>query len=425
MQPMRVAWFSPVPPERSGVAAYTAEVIPLLRDAFEIDVYAEANAHDFVWKHRLARYDLVVYQLGNARCHDYMWGYLVTFPGLVVLHDARLHHARARLLLAGNRADDYRAEFRYDHPAAPPDAAEYAIEGLGGRLNYFWPMLRVPVTTARTVAVHNAFVARELAIDYPTATIETIRMGVPAPSIDADVGARLRRQLDVADDEIVFAAFGKVTPEKRIEAILQAIADANADGCTPSASVMLVGDVDGNSALVSLIERAQREGRVRIMGYVPDAEIGNSLSAADVCLCLRWPSALETSASWLRCLAASKPTVISDLAHLADIRDSVALRVDVADERQSLGKAVQRLVADGGLRERLARAGHAHWAENHRLEDMAADYRRVITAAAARPAPSIADLPAHFVADHAGLAIEIARQFGTGMDIWANEPQSD
>ena len=54
-------------------------------------------------RHGLAPYDLVVYQLGNARCHDYMWPYLVRYPGLVVLHDAALHHARARALLARGR----------------------------------------------------------------------------------------------------------------------------------------------------------------------------------------------------------------------------------------------------------------------------------------------------------------------------------
>ena len=50
---MKIAWFSPMPPSRSGIAAYSAEVLPLFRDrGFEIDVFSEANAHDFVWKHR-------------------------------------------------------------------------------------------------------------------------------------------------------------------------------------------------------------------------------------------------------------------------------------------------------------------------------------------------------------------------------------
>src|SRR5579872_769521 len=134
---MRVAWFSPVPPVRSGIAAYTAELLPHVAADHRIDLFDEAHAHDFVWRARREPYDLVVYQLGNAPCHDYMWAYLAAYPGLVVLHDAKLHHARARQLLQGGRADDYRREFAFDHPDARADFAEYAIAGLGGSIYYF------------------------------------------------------------------------------------------------------------------------------------------------------------------------------------------------------------------------------------------------------------------------------------------------
>src|SRR5690349_12761143 len=160
--PTTIAWFSPFPPSRSGIAAYSAELVPRLAPPFVIDSYPEHAAHDFLWRSRRTPYDLVVYQLGNAAYHDYMWAYLALAPGLVVLHDARLHHARARRLLDERRYDDYRREFRYDHPDAPDGFAEYAVAGLGGPIYYFWPMVRVVMQTARGVAVHNARVAGEL-----------------------------------------------------------------------------------------------------------------------------------------------------------------------------------------------------------------------------------------------------------------------
>src|SRR5262252_3307369 len=118
---MRLAWFSPLPPVRSGVADVSARLLPHLEARFTIARYTEESAHDFLWTHRRDRFDLVVYQLGNAACHDYMWGYLARFPGLVVLHDPRLHHARARQLLQARRFDEYRREFNYDHPHAVRD----------------------------------------------------------------------------------------------------------------------------------------------------------------------------------------------------------------------------------------------------------------------------------------------------------------
>src|SRR3954470_18173052 len=98
---MRIAWFSPLPPDRSGIAAYSADLVPRLAQTHGIETFSAATAHQFLWTARRHPYDLVVYQLGNAPCHDAMWGYLAAFPGLVVLHDARVHHARARPSPAG------------------------------------------------------------------------------------------------------------------------------------------------------------------------------------------------------------------------------------------------------------------------------------------------------------------------------------
>jgi len=87
----RLAWFSPLPPVRSGISAYSAELLPLLAAHHQIDVFVDVpwpgsagppqplgdqgsvsirSAHDFVWMARKAPYDLIIYQLGNAACHD-------------------------------------------------------------------------------------------------------------------------------------------------------------------------------------------------------------------------------------------------------------------------------------------------------------------------------------------------------------------
>lgn len=422
IEPMRVAWFSPLPPVRSGIAAYSAELLPRLAGAARIDCFIEGagngfafDAHEFIWKHQRDPYDLIVYQLGNAPCHDYMWAYLARFPGLVVLHDARLHHARARHLLKHARADDYRAEFRYDHPDAVQDFVEYAVEGLSGSIYYFWSMVRIVAITARMVAVHNARVADDLRGAFPGVAIETIRMGVADGLAREELRTRTRHGLALPDEAVVFAAFGKVTAEKRIAAILRALAALVAEGV--NAHLLLVGDAREYTTLDADIARLAVAGRVYVTGYVADAEVGSYLAAADVCLCLRWPTAQETSASWLRCLAAARATVIADLAHLADVPARVARRIDLMEEDRSLLGAMRDLAADPAQRADLARAGHAYWAAHHTLDAMAADYVRLLQEAAARPAPVVADLPAHVTADYSERARAIARELGTAVDI--------
>jgi glycosyltransferase involved in cell wall biosynthesis len=412
---MRLAWFSPLPPDRSGIAAYSAELLAQLADVFEIDIYPERTAHDFLWRARRNPYDLVVYHLGNAACHDYMWAYLARYPGLVVLHDARLHHARARCLLGRDRIAEYRDEFRYDHPAVDPAVTQYAIEGLGGPVYYLWPMIKVVMDTARVVAVHSPWVAADLRDAFPRTRVEHVRMGVPSLPARSNARAVIRRQLGIPDESIVFAAFGKVTAEKRISSILGALSSLLREG--RQADVMLVGDSEGYTALDHEIEEHGLREVVRVTGHVDDTAIADYLAAADACLCLRWPTALETSASWLRCLAAGCPTVITDLAHLADVPTVAAARVDVLTERSSLLDTMRRLIADPVWRRDLGQAGHEYWRANHTLEIMAADYSRLIPEAASRPAPGRADLPGHFLEDYSTPAKETIRHFGVQVDV--------
>lgn len=269
--------------------------------------------------------------------------------------------------------------------------------------------------TARSVAVHNARVAADLREAYPDVPVDVIRMGVPRPpSSDTDRLA-IRRRLLLPDTTFVFAVFGKVTAEKRIAAILNALGALVAEG--RDVHLLLVGDTDGYGQLSAELAQHGVANRVRVTGYVADDAIGAYLAAADSCLCLRWPTALETSASWLRCLAAARATVISDLAHLVDIPSSVALRVDLLDEDTSLLNAMRTLVDDGTMRESLARAGYDYWSANHTLDIMADDYRRVIDLTMTRAAPRPVDLPAHFRDDYSAGAREILAGFGLPLDL--------
>ena len=53
MRPVRIAWFSPFPPVRTGIAACSAELVAALEArGYEVDRYPESAAHDFVWRRR-------------------------------------------------------------------------------------------------------------------------------------------------------------------------------------------------------------------------------------------------------------------------------------------------------------------------------------------------------------------------------------
>jgi glycosyltransferase involved in cell wall biosynthesis len=478
MQP-RLAWFTPLPPVRSGVAVYNAELLPHLADSYAIDIFVDhvrqvdhrlrtrceqaeptgggkalclRDAHEFVWRHAHRPYDLVVYQIGNETCHDYMWAYLVRYPGLVVLHDGQLHQARARALLARGRVDDYRAELTFCHPDVPPGAARVGAIGWLGTLQYFWPMLRVPVTAARAVAVHNAWLAAELREGCPDVPVEVVRMGVADPLASKPLGAAarsetvapgdpaaLRARYRIPPDAVLFAIIGRLTPEKRIAPAMRAVATLAAQG--RRVHLLLVGEPVPYYDVEAEAARWGATDLVSVAGYVADEDLASILAAVDVCLCLRWPSARETSAAWLRCLAAGRPTVVTELPHTVDApaldprdwsilpaalppddrarpsgdpvsgdepdaaappvaEEPVCVAVDILDEDHSLTLALDRLAADQALRVRLGAAARARFERHHTVAHMVDDYRRLIERvrildASRRIARTRATWPAH------------------------------
>ena len=166
---MRLAWFTPLSPARSGLAVHAAGLLSRLAGDFEVDVFVdEADpavlapridppaavrpAHDFPWRHARRPYDLTVYDLADAAGHDYAWGYAVRYPGLAVLHDTVLHHARAAQLLRRNRLDDYRAELRFDRPDREPDVCALARAAVP-HVRAEWPLIGAIVRSARLAVV--------------------------------------------------------------------------------------------------------------------------------------------------------------------------------------------------------------------------------------------------------------------------------
>lgn len=407
-----------MPPLRTGVAAYSVDALQHLDQKYDIDVYDERRAHDFVWKHTKAPYDLTVYQLGNSRAHAYQWAYLSRYPGLTVLHDAQLHQARALDLLQHDRDADYRAELRFSHPDAPDGIADLVAAGLGGSLYYLWPMLRLAVERSRAIAVHSEWLAGELRRQFPRASIDVIPMGV-RPVLEgraaAASGHAIRARHGIAADAIVFGTYGKVTAAKRIAPMLTALARVARQH--PNVHLLVAGETGDELDVARLAEDAGVTDRVTLAGYVDDAQLDDYLRAADACLCLRWPSSGETSASWLRCLAAGKPTMVTRLVQLEKgIGSLFAIPVDILDEERSIELAMATLASDAHLRDMLGHHAHQYWRDHHTLEGMAGRYVDVMERAMGRRAPeSPADLP-HLRADATELAKRLTAEMGVAVD---------
>ena len=136
--------------------------------------------------------------------------------------------------------------------------------------------------------------------------------------------------------------------------------------------------------------------------------------ARNVCVVAALPGRASSRSDHRRRLAdvpRSTPNLaIGELVPSANDRD-----VDLLDEDRRSGWRCSSLPrttrADG-----LASRGHDYWAHHHTLELMAEDYRRLISRDR-RPAPAPTGLPAHITDDYSEAGRQIARRFGTEVDI--------
>jgi hypothetical protein len=115
---MRVAFFSPLPPAKSGIADYSAAVLEHLRGLAEVETFSAVPV-----SFDASRYEICVYQLGNNPYHDFVYQAALKHPGVLVMHEANLHHLVADLTIKRNDWDGYVREVGRNHGS---EAEEYA-----------------------------------------------------------------------------------------------------------------------------------------------------------------------------------------------------------------------------------------------------------------------------------------------------------
>jgi glycosyltransferase involved in cell wall biosynthesis len=427
----RIAFVSPLPPAPTGIADYSADVLAALSPGHQIDAFHAQERVDsgrlpatvavhpaaaLVERHRQRPYDAVIYQMGNGPEHDFLYELLPRLPGLLVLHDLVLHHARARMFLdsAAVRAyaaapadrarqaaarpalDAYRAELAYAYPRQAERLFESQLGTVGTLLPYAYPLFRLAVEASRLTAVHNEFMAEAVRAEVPGAAAVRVAMPITAPAVAAGTVSLLRERLGLAPGDFVVGSFGLLTPEKQIETVARAVARAAVH--VPQLRFLLVGPVPDPGALPARLEGLGVAGRAVVTGRVAFGELATHMEAADVAVHLRYPTARETSAALLRLLAQGRPVIVSDLEHLADIPDDAVMRADVCDEEGAVTRALLSLAARPEARARLGQRAREFARTDHAPARCRADYEAALARAAALPEPPRRLWPPHWAA---------------------------
>jgi glycosyltransferase involved in cell wall biosynthesis len=313
---VKVAYYSPLPPSRSGIADYSRLLLPALRERVDV-VVAERGR-------RAPDADVALYHLGNEpEAHDWIVDALRKRPGVVVMHEYVLHHLVAGVTIGRGDGRGYL------------DAMEREL-GVAGRLlglgvldnllPLLWetqperfPLAGVFLDQATGLIVHSSYVAgRARAAGYAG---RIWRIPHPVwPLGDIAPAA------DVQGDPLI-GCFGFLNMNKRIPQLLQAFAAFRQE--RPGARLLLVGSAGERFDVGRRLERLGLTEGVERIDYVPEERLWPLMAACDVLVNLRYPTMGETSGSAIRALSLGKPLLVSDVGWFGELPADVALKIPV------------------------------------------------------------------------------------------------
>jgi glycosyltransferase involved in cell wall biosynthesis len=370
----RIAWLSPMPPARTGIATYSRSVLHGLRrigspEGMEIDaLWPPARRFEGA----LPWYALCVYHLGNnVEFHREIYRDAIRVPGLVVLHDLALDDFVKGMVARGDWVGR--------------QSAREAMR-TGERLRRRDPMsepLRIPwaahvARRARGIVVHSEFGRRYL----QEIGSRTPVFVVPHPVVEGEGDIRralarrmsLRQPLEARGMRTLVGVFGDLNAAKLIDVVCQAV------GRLPArVHLVLVGRrIDGYDVDV-VVRESGLGGRLTLLPDVPDADFLAWAGAADIAIDLRHPHRGEVSGSLARVMQCGTPAIVSGIGTYLDIPGDLVVRVAPGRlDPHELASAIERLVADPASAAHMGARARAHVEAQAREGSTARGYAEAI-----------------------------------------------
>ena len=361
---MRVGYFSPLPPARSGIADYSEALIESLKPLVDLKVIAnskDAAARDF---------DIALYQIGNNGWHDFVYETALQVPGVVVMHESNLHHLITDLTIKRNDWDAYVRECEYAGGKPAREFAERVRKLEVGPDYEGLPMTRRLLEKARGVVVHSHFMEEEVRAAGYSGPIAVIPHGAWIPEADRNAW---RHKLGLDEITPLIGIFGFLKPYKRIAESLRAF--RRVVRLSPNTKMILVGEPHPEFPLEALIRSLGLSANVRVLGFTPIEDFVGYLGACDIVLNLRFPTVGESSGTLLRALGLGKAVMVSDVGSFQEFPDDVCLKIPVgAGEEDLIFEYLNLLVSRPEVAQALGQRARAYVAEECNWATVAHQY---------------------------------------------------
>ncbi len=391
---MKLAYFSPLNPQPSGISDYSEELLPYLATHAEIDLFVDgfrpsnpnitAQFRCFDYHRnpsaldRLQDYDAVIYHMGNDhRYHAGIFDTMQKHPGVVVFHDFALQDFFLGLARVRGEVELYLAEVAACHGQSERIRAEEHLQRgsvppqVAAPLSF--PLNCRAASGAEGIIVHSQWSRsrfERLAPGVPLA-----RIPMPVAGTRADSAGKTRSP--IKDDNgqsrgVSIASFGLLTPDKGIELTLRVLSRLRDEY---DFHYTLVGADNSYFDVRAILRDCGMSDRVTITGQVTLVEFERYISKTDIAVNLRQRTVGETSASLYRIMAASVPAIVSNVGAFAELPNDAVVKIDHNRYTDALLQAyLRKLIEDKQFRLRIGANARRHVLTEHDGKESAACY---------------------------------------------------
>ncbi|OEU41368.1 hypothetical protein BGV40_15320 [Methanosarcina sp. Ant1] len=390
---MKIAYFSPVHPQKSGISTYSTELLLALKKYTNIDLFLDENVipddprirdefmfysyRDFDKRLISEKYDKIIYHMGNNSMHEYIYHTLLKYPGITVLHDYVLHPFIQHITVFKGDSNSYLREMKNAYGEKGESIANKYVEGIHIPIDFSkFPLNEMVIRSSEKVIVHNYYVKNML---NNHSHIHVIPLGRHVVEISSQAITANRKELNLNENSTILGIFGFMNSNKRINVVLDTF--KNLIEQSQDLLLLIVGDITETyrKELLQYINKLGIEKNVRIIGYVEEDMYSKYLSCVDIVVNLRFPTMGETSGTLLDAMAFKKPLVVSNIGSYKEYPDSCCWKVDVdSTERELLYEYLHELVISEKLRTKMGENAQKYIKEHHDWDRIALDYVKLI-----------------------------------------------
>jgi glycosyltransferase involved in cell wall biosynthesis len=385
----KLAYVSPFPPDRSGIAEYSAELVPHLSEYYDIDVvcnhrgsrstdlnacYSIKSPREF--QKTSGSYDRVVYQFGNSAFHEHMFDLLEAVPGVVVLHDFFLSGVLAHM--------DVRRWVRELHASHGwPAVSEFANGEDKLALIYRYPCNLSVLQNSLWTIVHSDYSQDLLAKWYGFRDGNWTRIPHLRKLPSGPTRSDARRALGISEDYLLVCSFGSIAPTKLNDRLVRAWLESPLSK-NRKARLVFVGENDAGPYGVNLmaqINNPNHQNSIQVTGFADSETYNNYLAAADIAVQLRSISRGESSGAVFDCMKYGVPTIVNANGALDELENGEVWKLTDHFTDEDLTEALASLAQDNALRHTLSTKSKLKIQERHDPRQCALNYYEVIEGA--------------------------------------------